>query len=69
MVCVVFGKKSVLLFQLLSSHSVHQKSVCYVIFLIHYSITMANVTKEERRGQKEEKKVEKIIMASGNYNN
>jgi len=30
---------------------------------------MANVTKEERRGQKEEKKVAKIIMASGNYNN
>jgi len=62
-------KKSVLLFQILSSHSVHQKSVCYVISLIHYSITMANVTKEERRGQKEEKKVAKIIKASGNYNN
>jgi len=30
---------------------------------------MANVTKKERSGQKEEKKVEKIIMASGNYNN
>jgi len=30
---------------------------------------MANVTKEERRGQKEEKIIEKIIMPSGNYNN
>lgn len=68
MVCVVFGKKCAAVSATLIPQCASEEGVL-CDFLIHYSITMANVTKEERRGQKEEKKVEKVIMASGNYNN
>jgi len=67
-VCVVFGKKKCAVSATLIPQCASEECVL-CDFVIHYSITMANVTKEERRGQKEEKKVEKIIMPSGNYNN